>query len=67
MNNSEEDENKEDNLDEDNDILRNDLVIQFKMLQNYDGDYLIRFVKKSGDLYDYYKKLDKIIDLVKSL
>ena len=65
MNDTEENENKEDNLDEQDkiDFLRNDLIIQVKMFENLDGDYLIRFVKKSGELYDYYQKLDKIISL----
>lgn len=65
MNDTEENENKEDNLDEQDEIdfLRNDLVIQVKMFENLNGDYLIRFVKKSGELYDYYQKLDKIISL----
>ena len=69
MNDFEENENKEDNSDEedDNDILRNDLDIQVKMFESYDGDYLIRFVKKSGRLYDYYQKLDEIMALVKTL
>ena len=69
MNDFEEDEGEEDNSDEedDNDILRNDLDIQVKMFESYDGDYLIRFVKKSGRLYDYYQKLDKIMALVKTL
>ena len=63
------DEGEEDNSEEedDNDILRNDLDIQVKMFESYDGDYLIRFVKKSGRLYDYYQKLDKIMALVKTL
>ena len=51
---------EQDNID----FLRKDLNIQVKMFENLDGEYLIIFVKKSGELYDYYQKLDKIISLV---
>ena len=55
------DENEED------DLQKKDCVMQVKMYESINGGHLLRFVKKSGELDDYYKHLEKIISLVKQL
>ena len=56
----------EDN-DVDDNINKRECVIQAKLFQSINGNYLLRFVKKSGQLDYYYEKLDKVTDLVKKL
>lgn len=42
-------------------------ILQIKIFESYNGGFLLRFVKKSGDLYEYNKILDKICEIIKSL
>ena len=54
--------------DEDNDDLKkNECVLQVKIFESYNGGYLLRFVKKSGQLECYYENLSKITNLVEEI
>jgi serine/threonine protein kinase len=48
-------------------ITKKDCVIQVKLFQSLNGGYLVRFVRKAGEIEDYYKKLDSIISIVKKV
>ena len=50
----------------DDDILTKNLIIQVKMFETLNGEYILRFKKKYGDLSDYYQKIEKILSLVKN-
>jgi len=52
---------------ENNGLNKKDLNILIELLLTEDNNYLIRFYKKSGDLKDYYEKLNRIKTLIKSL
>jgi serine/threonine protein kinase len=54
-----------DNIDENENILGLKTVIQIKMYESYNGGYLLRFVKKDGDLCDYLNRIEKIYSLIK--
>ena len=53
--------------DENNGLNKKDLKILIELLLTINNNYLIRFYKKSGDLEDYYEKLNRIKSLLKSL
>ena len=53
--------NSEDQIEE------KDSIIQVKLFESINGGYLIRFVKKGGEIGDYYKNLDNIIKIIKDL
>ena len=58
----------DDNEVEDNDILRKkDCILQVKIYESVNGGHLLRFVKKSGELEDYYNNLKTITNLVSEL
>ena len=62
--NEEMNENNEDNEDNEDENLEKDCIIQvelFKLKKEQNEEYLLRFLKKSGDLEKYYNKLEKII------
>ncbi len=48
-------------------VEKENLIIQIIMYETLDGDYLIKFVKKSGELFDFYDKLNKIFSFVKTM
>jgi len=50
-----------------NGLNKKDLNIVVELLLTVNNEYLIRFYKKSGDLEDYYEKLDRIKSIIKSL
>ena len=52
---------------ENNGLTKKDLNIVVELLYTINNNYFIRFYKKSGDLEDYYEKLDRIKTLIKSL
>ena len=56
---------EENDENEEVDLKKKDCVIQVKMYESINGGYLLRFVKKSGELEDYYKHLESIISLAK--
>lgn len=49
---------------EDDNIKKNECVIQVKLFLSSNGGYLLRFVKKSGEIGDYYNNLNKILNLM---
>ena len=51
---------------EDKDMEENELIIRIKLYQTSEG-YLLRFVKKQGDKYDFIEKFEDIKNLVKEL
>ena len=57
---------KEEDLDiKENEIVKEQkTIIQIKIFESYNGGYLLRFVKKKGDLYDYLNKIKKISSLI---
>ena len=50
--------------DENNGLNKKDLKILIELLLTINNNYLIRFYKKSGDLEDYYEKLNRIKSLL---
>ena len=42
-------------------------IIQLKLYKSGDNEFILRFLRKAGELSEYYAKLDKIIYLVKKL
>ena len=49
-------ENKNINFDDINNIKK-ELIIQIKLFKDKNGDFLVRFTKRNGELYDYYRYL----------
>ena len=56
------DKENEENEEDDN-LTKKESVLQIKMFESINGGYLLRFKKKSGELEDYYKNLEKITAL----
>jgi len=48
-------------------IDKKDCVIQIKLFQSLNGGYIVRFVKKEGEIEDYYKNLDSIKSIIKKI
>ena len=48
-------------------ITKKDCVIQIKLFQSLNGGYVVRFVRKGGEIEEYYKKLDNIKSIVKKV
>ena len=46
-------------------IEQKDCKIEIKLFQSLNGGYFIRFVKKEGEIEDYYKNLDIIKSIIK--
>ena len=44
-----------------------DCVIQITLFQSLNGGYLVRFVKKEGEIEDYYKNLESIKSIIKKI
>ena len=55
------------NENEEDDLKKKDCVIQIKMYESVNGGHLLRFMKKEGELEDYYKNLEKLNTLVKNI
>jgi serine/threonine protein kinase len=53
--------------DDDDDIRKKECILQVKIFESINGGYLLRFVKKSGQLDSYYQNLEKVINLVKEI
>ena len=55
------------NIEDDNEsqINKKECVIQVKLFELINGEYLLRFVKISGELEDYYKNVEKITNILK--
>ena len=65
--NEESEESVENNDDEEDEDLKNECHVQVKLFKLKNGEHLLRFMKKNGDLEDYYKNLSKTVNLVKSI
>ena len=63
----EENEEEEENEDNNRGIIRKDCSIQIELYENDDKKYLLRYVRKSGDLYDFYKLLKYINNCIDSI
>ena len=48
-------------------VEKKNLIIQIIMYETLDGDYLIKFKNKSGELFDFYDKLNKIFSFIKTM
>ena len=46
-------------------IDQKNCVIQIKLFKSINGGYIVRFVKKEGEIEDYYKNLDNIKSIIK--
>ena len=61
-------ENELNYYDEENENIKGKrTVVQIKMFESYKGGYLLRFVKKEGELIDYIEKIQKIYSLVNEM
>ena len=61
-------ENELNYYDEENENIKGKrTVVQIKMFESYNGGYLLRFVKKEGELIDYIEKIQKIYSLVNEM
>ena len=57
-NENEENEEVEDNLE------KKESIIQVKIYESINGGHILKFSKKSGEIEDYYKNLEKITKLI---
>ena len=73
---NEEDQNLEEELDKlglenidefDDTIEKKDCIIQVKLFKSLKGGHILRFVKKRGEIDDYYKNLNNIKSIVKKI
>ena len=56
------------NIDDFEDTIeQKDSIIQVKLFESVNGGYLVRFVKKGGEIEEYHKNLDKIIRIIKKI
>ena len=61
---------EEDDIDNDEEseyLRKENCVICIKLYEYIDGGYELHFVKKSGELEDYYKYFNKIKEIIKQL
>ena len=57
-----------DDNEEENDILiRKNCILQVKIFESVNGGHLLRFVKRSGELEDYYKNLKILYNLISEI
>ena len=63
------DDNDEDEGNGDNDetINKKDTIIKIELFKSNNKNHLLRFLKKSGEMEDYYKNLKKIYAIVEKL
>ena len=68
-NEEENEENEEEDDDEEEDIIsvQKNLLIQAKIFEGLYGGYILRFKKKEGELFDFYKIIKKIMDIAQQL
>ena len=65
--NSENDEDEDDDEEEKSQEINKECNIQVKLFKLKSGDYLLRLLKKKGDLEDYYNNVSIIINFIKSI
>ena len=63
--NENEEEKEEELIDYKYGIFKKDLFIQIILFESDDGNYILQFYKKAGEIEDYYMKLEKIISIIK--
>ena len=68
----EDEKQKDENNEEDEDNIergkRNEeIIIQVKLFESYDGGYIVRFTKKNGETIGYHKYLDDFRNIIKEL
>ena len=61
------DEKKDDEEDDDDGVNKVESSIQVKLYKSLNNGYLVRFVKKSGSMEDYYKNLDVIKEVIRKV
>ena len=68
MKKNDDDDNDEDN-DEDDVIydVQKKLIIQAKIFEGINGGYILRFKKKEGELFDFYKYVIKCLNKAEEL
>ena len=62
----EDNEEKEEEEEED-ELRKKDCILQVRLFKSINGGHLLRFMKKDGELEDYYKNLTEIQSLIKRL
>ena len=60
-------EENEDEDEDDEDILKKECNIKVKLFKIKNGDFLLRFTKKEGELEEFYQNIEKIINIVKTI
>ena len=56
------------NIDDFEDTIeKKESIIQLKLFESVNGGYLLRFVKKGGEIEEYHSNLDKIIKVIKDI
>ena len=70
--NKNEDDNNEELEEEINEELKKNIkggktVIQFKLYESYNGGFILRFVKKEGEINNYLDKLETIYSLISKI
>ena len=63
--NEEEEEEEEENYD--NKIKEEKNKIKVKLFKNKDDEYLLSFIKKAGELEEFYNNIKKITEQVKKI
>ena len=59
--------NESDEISENENIKGKKIVIQIKIYESYNEGYLLRFVRKQGELIDYLEKMKKIYSLIEKM
>ena len=67
-----ENEEKVDNEEEEDDyederVKNNNSSIQVKLFESYNSGYIVRFMKKSGGMDNFYKNVNKIKEAIKKI
>ena len=47
--------------------MKKDTIIKIELFKSNNKNHLLRFLKKSGEMEDYYKNLKKIYSIVEKL
>lgn len=64
---NEDNDEDEGNGDNDETINKKDTIIKIELFKSNNKNHLLRFLKKSGEMEDYYKNLKKIYAIVEKL
>ena len=60
-------DNEEKEEEEEDELRKKDCILQVRLFKSINGGHLLRFMKKDGELEDYYKNLTEIQSLIKRL